>query len=180
MKKKQTIKEKLINILKSYKTIIYISFFINLVLLIFSYNLMTNNHKYTFNGRDDYISIKDGLIVLNNDLNILYGNNIQYVNEVDYEIKSLTLGYYVIDDDNNLKKVIDKFYSFDENMMLSDFINNFTNFNLTETTQNISMFTTDNVKSLNNGLYFILKAKTLDDKVIECQIDLNLTKISKF
>lgn len=179
-KNKKKIKEKIISILKSYKTIIFLSFIINIVLLIFSYNLLTSNHEYTFGGRDEYISIKDGLIVLNNDLNLIYGNNIKYINEEDYEITTLTMGYYVLDSKKELKKVINKTYSFEEGINLSEIINKFTNFNLVEKNKESYIFTDENVKQLDNGLYFILKAKTVDNNDLECKINLNIKKISKF
>ena len=176
-KKKMTLKEKILNILKSHKTIIYISFFINIVLLIVSYNLMTSNHQYTFEGNDKYISIKNGLIVINNDLNTFYGNDLEYINDTDYEVTKLTLGYYVSD---NLKEIISKTFIFDESIKLSEVIDKFTHFNNIEKSNTSTMFTQDSVKLLNDGLYFVLKAITIDNNIIKCKIKLNMTKISKF
>ena len=180
--KKKNLKDKLMNVLKSYKTIIYISFFINIILLIFSYNLMISNHEYTFSGSNEYIKIKDGLILLNNDLNIFYGNNIEYINEKDYEIESLNLGYYVINNNNNnYKKIVNKSYSFeDESMFLSEIISDFVDFNIMEKNSTKNMFTQENVKLLKDGLYFILEAKTIDNEDIKFMMDLNISKISKF
>ena len=79
MKKKVSFKQKLLDILKSYKTIIYISFIINIILLVFAYHVMSSNKIYSFSGSDDYLRVKDGLIVLNNDINLLNGNNIEYI-----------------------------------------------------------------------------------------------------
>ena len=174
--KKTTTKDKLLSILKSYKTIIIISFIINIVLLNFYYNLMTSNHEYTFSGSNEYVSIKDGLIVINNDINLFYGNNIKYVNEEDYEITSLTLGYYTLNETEFVKKT----YNFEESIMLSEVINKFTNFNIIEKSNEKNIFTLENVKQLDKGIYFVLKAKTIDNNEIKCKINLNLTKISKF
>ena len=65
------------NIFNSYKTIIVISFIINIILLVFAFYTISNNKLYAFSGKDDYIEVKDGIIALNNDINfcILFINS---------------------------------------------------------------------------------------------------------
>ena len=141
---------------------------------------MTNNHKYIFDVNDENIRIKDGLIILNNDINIFYGNNIMYINEEDHDIEELTIGYYVENGNKELKKIVSNTYHYDETIKLSDAIDLFTNFNIIENNDEKSIFTPDNVKYINNGLYLVIKAKTTGQKNIEYKIKLNVTKISKF
>lgn len=179
-KKKQTLKDKILEILKSYKTIIYVSFLINIVMLVFSYNIMTSNHEYVFSGSDENFVIKDGLIVLNNDLNILYGNNIKYINKKDYEVKKIKIGYYVKKVNDDFSPLIEKDLSFDEKITINELVNNFINFNIVEKNSAKNIFTEENVKLMNDGIYLIFKAETKEEKIIESKIKLNIEKISKF
>ena len=73
--KKKNLKNKLLDILKPYKTIIYISFLINIILLIFTYYIISSNKIYSFSGNDDYLRVKDGIILFNSDINLFNGNN---------------------------------------------------------------------------------------------------------
>ena len=179
-KQKETIKDKILNLLNSYKTIIVFSFLINIILIIFSYNIITNNHEYIFDCRDDYVSIKDVLIVLNNDVNLLYGNNIKYINEKDYEMKSLTMGYYIMNDNKMLDELIKEEYSFDESIMLSEIINNCINFKIIEKNDEKGIFTSESVNDIYNNFFFVLEGKDIDGSEIKTKLKLNVTKISKF
>lgn len=178
-KKKVNIKEKLINILKSYKTIIYISFIINIILIIFASYIVRSNKIYTFSGSDEYIRVSDGIIVLNTDINLINGNNIEYINGVDYEIKSYKIGYYVMDN-TKLVEIISNTIELETTVKLSELINNFTSFNIVEKNNVPNYFTPYKKGLIKNGLYLVLEAKTKDDKNIFSKVKLNVSKISKF
>jgi len=178
-KKKNSVSEKLKDLLKSYKTIIYISFAINVFLLIFCYYLMSNNNVYTFSGEDEYLKVKDGLIALNADINVINGNNIKYINNIDYDIKEYKIGYYVMDDDK-LVEIVSDSLTFDTEMKLSEIVNNFTSFNLVEKNNSAKYFTHYKKELLNDGLYLVLEAKTKDEEPVFSKVKLNITKISKF
>lgn len=177
--KKETVKEKIKKILQSYKTIIYISFFINIVLLAFSYYILSSNHIYTFSGSDEYLSVKDGMIILNTDINILNGNNIQYVNSTDYDIKSYKIGYYVMDKEK-LVSIVESSLELDTEVKLSDIIDNFTSFTVTEKNKNANYFTKYKKDLIEDGIYLVLEAKTKDGKTIFSKVKLNVSKISRF
>lgn len=177
--KKNKKKEKILNILKSYKTIIYISFLINIILLLVTYHLIRNNNIYSFSGGDEYLNVTDGLIVLNSDLNILHGNNIKYNNNQDYDIKSYKIGYYVMED-KKLVSIVETSLQLDDTVKLSEIINNFTTFNLTEKSSKATYFTKEKRKLLDDGLYLILEARTTDDTTIFSNVKLNVSKISKY
>ena len=180
MKKKNNKKiEKLKNILNSYKTIIYISFLINIILLSFTYYIISNNKVYSFSGSDDYVSINEGLIVLNNDINLLNGNNIVYKNTNDYDIKEFKIGYYVMKDEK-LIEIVTTSNELDNSLKLSEIINNFTSLNVVEKNTSNIYFTKKKKKLLNNGLFFIIEAKTVDNETIFNKVKLNITKISKY
>jgi len=177
--KKKNLKEKLCNLLKSYKTIIYISFIINIILLILLYNLTTSNKVYSFSGNDDYLRVKDGIVVFNNDINLFNGNNIEYIYGEDYEIKSYKIGYYVMDD-TKLVEIFSTTMQLDTEIKISEIINNFTAFNLTEKNSNPNYFTRYKKDLINDGIYLVMEATTKDGVNIFSKVNLNVSKISKF
>jgi len=178
-KRSNNVKDKFLKILKSYKTIIYFSFIINIILLIFAYHIMSSNKIYTFSGSDEYIRIKDGIIALNTDINLINGNNIEYINGVDYNIKSYKIGYYVMDD-TKLVEIISNNIELETVIKLSELINNFTSFNIVEKNNNPNYFTSYKKELIKDGLYLVLEAKTEDSQNIFSKVKLNVSKISKF
>lgn len=178
-KKKTNLKEKLISILKSYKTIIYISFIINIILLIFAYYTVSSNKIYTFSGTDEYIRVSDGIITFNTDINLINGNNIEYINGVDYDIKSYKIGYYVMDD-TKLVEIISNTLELEETVKLSELINNFTSFNIAEKNSKPNYFTSYKKELIKDGLYLVLEAKTDNQETVFSKVKLNVSKISKF
>ena len=179
-KKKSNLKEKMLNIFKSYKTIIYISFIINIILIIFSYNIVYSNKIYTFSGSDEYIKVSDGIIALNTDINVLNGNNIKYIYNIDYDIKKYKISYSVMDKNNKLIDIITNSLELDESIKLSEVINNFTTFNIVEKNSKPNYFTSTKKRLINDGLYLVLEAKTVDGIDIFSKVKLNVSKISKF
>ncbi len=176
--KNKNIKNKIKNMLNSYKVIIYISFIINIILILFSYYLVSSNKIYTFGGKDEYIEVTDGFIALNNDINVFSGNNIKYINDTDYEIIEYKIGYYVMDN-NKLVSIITTSLNFDNPIKLSELINNFNSFNLAEKNNNSQYFNNYKKKLIEDNLYIVLEAKTNNDKTILSKIKLNVSKISK-
>ena len=176
--KKKKLKEKLLDLLNSYKTIIYISFIINIILLILLYNLTTSK-IYSFSGNDDYLRVKDGIVVFNKDINLFNGNNIEYIYGEDYEIKSYKIGYYVMDD-SKLVEIFSTTMELDTEIKISEIINNFTAFNLTEKNSKPNYFTRYKKELINDGIYFVMEAKTKDGVDIFSKVNLNVSKISKF
>ncbi|MBQ3020989.1 MAG: hypothetical protein IJD92_02040 [Bacilli bacterium] len=173
------IKERIFKIINSYKTIIFISLIINIILLILLNNTITNNKIYTFSGENEYIKVNDGLIVLNSDINLLNGNNIKYVNKEDYNIKSYKLGYYVMDN-NKLVELISTNFEFENEMLLSETINNFTSFNIFEKNSTSTYFTKYKKNLIDDGIYLVLEAKTTDGNTVFCKVNLTISKISKY
>ncbi len=176
--KKKIVKDKLLNAIKSYKTIIYISFGINIILLIFAYYTISSNKIYSFSGSDEYIRVSDGLIALNTDINLINGNNIEYINGVDYDIKSYKIGYYVMDD-TKLVEIISNTLELETSVKLSELINNFSSFNVVEKNSNPNHFTSYKKELISDGLYLVLEAKTDGGQEVFSKIKLNVSKISK-
>ena len=177
--KKKNGKSKLKDIMKSYKTIIYISFLINIVLIALCYYTISNNRIYTFSGESEYIKINDGLIVLNTDINLINGSSIKYVNNNDYKITSYKIGYYSMDD-NKLVEIVSTSEELDTPIELSEIINNFLMFNVVEKNTNSMYFTTYKKKLINKELYFVIEATKDNNEIILDKVKLNLTKISKY
>lgn len=179
-KKKNNFKENIIRILNSYKTIILISILINIVLLLFSYYTISNNSVYTFSGEDEYLSVKDGIVIVNSDINLLNGNNVKYIYNEDYKIIEYKIGYYLMDGDK-LIELVSTDLKLESKIKISEIVNNFTSFNLLEKSKNEVIFTKANKKLLDkNGLYLILDAKTEDDINIYSKLKLNVSKVSNF
>lgn len=176
---KKNIKEKFNNILKSYKTIIYISFFINIVLLISCYHIINNNKIYSFSGESEKIKISDGLIVLNTDINLINGSSIKYISNEDYEIKSYKIGYYSMDD-NKLVEIVSTSETLETPIKLSEIINNFISLNVTEKNSSDIYFTSYKKRLIDKELYFVIEAKSDNDNTIFDKVKLNMTKISKY
>lgn len=166
-------------ILSSYKTIIYISFLINIILIVFAYYTVSNNKIYSFSGSDEYIEVNDGLIVLNTDINLLNGNNISYKYNEDYDIVSFKIGYYVMDNEK-LVEIISNNIKLESDIKLSVLFNNISSFNVFEKNSSKNYFTPYKKKLLDDGLYLVFEAKTKDGNSIMRKVKMNLSKISKF
>lgn len=166
-------------ILSSYKTIIYISFLINIILIVFAYYTVSNNKIYSFSGNDEYIEVKDGLIALNTDINLLNGNNISYKYNEDYDIVSFKIGYYVMDNEK-LVEIISNNIKLESDIKLSVLFNNISSFNVFEKNSSKNYFTPYKKKLLDDGLYLVFEAKTKDGNSIMRKVKMNLSKISKF
>lgn len=166
-------------ILSSYKTIIYISFLINIILIVFAYYTVSNNKIYSFSGSDEYIEVNDGLIVLNTDINLLNGNNISYKYNEDYDIVSFKIGYYVMDNEK-LVEIISNNIKLESDIKLSVLFNNISSFNVFEKNSSKNYFTPYKRKLLDDGLYLVFEAKTKDGNSIMRRVKMNLSKISKF
>ena len=178
-KKSKSVKSKLLSLLKSYKIIIYISFLINIVLLMFTYYVVSSNKLYAFSGKDDLVEVKDGLVVLNTDMNLINNNNVKYVGATDYDIKSYKIGYYVMDG-SKLIEIISNSLDLDADIKLSEIINNFASFNVMEKNKVDNYFTSHKKRLINDGLYLVIEAKTNDGETILSKVKLNITKISKY
>ena len=163
-------------ILSSYKTIIYISFLINIILIVFAYYTISNNKIYSFSGSDEYIEVKDGLIALNTDINLLNGNNISYKYNEDYDIVSFKIGYYVMDNEK-LVEIISNNIKLESDIKLSVLFNNISSFNVFEKNSSKNYFTPYKKKLLDDGLYLVFEAKTKDGNSIMRKVKMNLSKI---
>ena len=175
MKKNKRLKK----FFNSYKPLIFASIIINIILLLVLYFNNRNNTIYTFSGSGDYVEVNDGLIVLNNDINIINGNNLKYIKDEDYEVSTFKIGYYVMDE-KKLVELISNTVEIDESISFNDIIDRFTTLNLVEKDKDNNYFTQYKKKLIKDGLYLVIEAKTVDNEIILDRVAMNVSKISKY
>ncbi len=177
-KNKKQNKNKLKNFFSSLASIILALILISVVLICFSYHLMKSSKTYMFSGKSDYVTILNGVVSLNYDVNLLSGSDIEYTNEKDYTVTEYKVGYYVLNN-NNLVPLAIKSGKDEVGFSLKGIVNEVSAYNIAEPYHNNTFFTKDNIKALEEGLYFIIEAKTDSEEEILDKIELSLAKVSK-
>ena len=157
-KKKNKFKNNIKRILNSTKTLIVVLIIIIMILIWFCNHLMNSSQTYMFSGKSDYVTILNGVVSLSYDVNLI--------------------GYYVLKD-NTLSPLVIKSGEDDIGLSLKGLINEMSAYNIAEPYHNKRFFTKENKKSLEEGLYFIIEAKTTDDEEILDKTELSLSKVSK-
>lgn len=147
-------------------------------LLMFINHLMHATKTYMFNGTNDYIRILNGVAVINDSLAIFEGSDIDYIYEKDIMVTKYKIGYYV--------KVNDKLSPIsiisgedEDTLSLSKLLQGGTSFNVIESVSNDHYFSKENIKALNDGLYFVIEftPKKGDEVKVETKIDIsNMSK----
>lgn len=173
MKKKM--KKKKNNFFNTLKPILIFSFIINVILLSYVYYLKTNHHAYIFTGKDKYLNIDSGVINLNYDINLLSGNNIEYIGN-DINIKEIKIGYYILENET-LKEIITHYETFEKSTSLKETINAITSFNVSETAKKSKLFSSINTNNIENNLFVIMEATDIEGKEIVSKISLDVSKV---
>ncbi len=176
-KKKQNQVNKFKDFMKTLKPILIFSMIINIILLSYVYYLKTSHHLYLLNGTDQYLDLNTGTISLNYDINVLGGNGIRYINETDYKITEIKIGYYLMKNDK-LEKIIAYEDTFKKEVSLKETIENITSFNITENANHSDIFKNLDKDILENNLYLVMEAKT-SDKTISSKILLDVITINE-
>lgn len=177
-KKKTKLKDKLKNILNSSKTMIVVLILIIMFLIGFCNHLMKVSKTYMFSGKSDYVTILNGAISLNYDVNLIVGSDIEYTNNTDKEVIEYKIGYYVLKDSTLIPLVI-KSGTDEEGLSLKGLINEMSAYNIAEPYHNKRFFTKEVKESLEEGLYFIIEAKAKNNEEILDKTELSLSKVSK-
>lgn len=175
MEKKKRNKKKKSNFFNTLKPIIIFSFIINIVLLSYIYYLKNNHHAYFFAGKDEYLNVDGGVINLNYDINLLSGNNIEYIGD-DINIKKIKIGYYILEDES-LKEIITHYETFEKSTSLKETINSITSFNVSEVAKNSKLFSKINGKNIENNLYVVMEVTDEEGKEIVSKISLDVSKL---
>lgn len=177
-KKKINIKKNLVNFIKSYKAIMLVLIVIVTALLFLNYHLMKSSKTYMFSGKGDYVTILNGVISLNYDINLLQGSDIEYTNEKDYEVTEYKIGYY-ISKGNTLIPLVVKSAEDEIGFSLKRVLAEMSAYNIVEPYRYNAYFTKEKIKELENGLYFVIEAQTKDGEEFLDKTELSLSKVSK-
>ena len=170
-------KKQKLDFFNSLKPILIFSFIINLILIGYIYYLKTNHHTYLFTGHDEYLNITSGVINLNYDINLLEGNGITYINEKDYKIKEIKIGYYVMQEDK-LKEVTTHYEKFTDPVSLKETVEGITSFNISEVAKKSKLFNHVNTSNIESNFYIVMEAKTIDNNSIVSKLLLDVSKIN--
>lgn len=158
----------------SWQPLIIVLILVIAALLIFINHLMHATKTYMFNGTNDYIRILNGVAVINDSLAIFEGSDIEYIYEKDIMVTKYKIGYYV--------KVNDKLSPIsiisgedEDTLSLSKLLQGGTSFNVIESVSNEHYFSKENIKALNEGLYFVIEftPKKGDEVKVETKIDIS-------
>lgn len=177
-RKNSKLKESFKNIFNSVRMLIIALILIIFILLLYCNHLMKSSKSYMFSGVSDYVTILNGLISLNYDVNLLIGSDIEYTREEDNLVTDYKIGYYILKD-NTLSPLVIKTGSDVPGISLKEIINEMSAFNISEPYNIKRFFSKENKKAFDEGLYFIIEAKTIDDEEILDKTELSLTKVSK-
>lgn len=177
-KKKSKVKESLKKVFNSVRLLIITLILIIFILLLYCNHLMKSSKSYMFSGVSDYVTILNGVISLNYDVNLLIGSDIEYTREEDNLVTDYKIGYYIFKD-NILSPLIVKTGSNAPGISLKELINEMSAFNISEPYNIKRFFSKENKEAFDEGLYFIIEAKTINDEEILDKTELSLTKVSK-
>jgi len=83
-------------------------------------------------------------------------------------------------DNSKLVEIFSTTMELDSEIKISEIINNFTAFNLTEKNSKPNYFTRYKKDLISDGIYLVMEAKTKDGLDIFSKVNLNVSKISKF
>lgn len=164
--------------LSSYQPILIVLIILVVVLIIYMQGILSKHKTYLFYAADDYVSVYNGVINLDYDMNVFVGSNNKYMLKDDVKVKSYKIGYYVKVNDT-YKELIIAEDSDDDGFSLKNIIESTTSFNFTSLWDNEKFLTKEKIKALDNGLYFIIEAKTVKDETIYNKTDITLSKVSK-
>lgn len=176
-KKKKKTSETIKQFFNSPISIIIALIILSISLLIYSRYLIKVNEVYQFSGYKENISILNGTIYTNYDVNYFGDSKIYYDGE-DIELKEFEVGYYIKDGSNyNDISIVKNNEEIGESASLKLLLNT-TDFSFTETHKDSMYLSKENIKNLDN-LVFRIKGVDKEDKDIEIEIPLVATKINK-
>lgn len=161
----------------SYNVIIISLIILVMVLIFFCNHLMKASKTYMFNGNGEYVSIYNGVISLNYDINIFEGSDIAYLPLKDVAVTKYKVGYYVKVNDS-LKELVVISDEDKEGYSLKAVLEGISAFNVTELPKNDKYFNDEKIKNI-SSLYFVIEATTKTGDVINDSFELNVSKLSK-
>ena len=175
--KKKTKNQKKNNLKKVFNNphIIFAVMSLIMLFLIGYTRYIVNSHKvYAFEGESGNVSIVDGMIDLNHDVNYFVSGKIIY-NDADIKLKSYEMGYYLCNGKKDVSLVTESNSDETGKISLKKTLS-YSLFSFTEVTNGGNIFTKNNIKKLDN-LCFKLNGKDIDNKDINILIKLDVSKL---
>jgi len=148
------------------------------ILIIFNYHIMNVNRTYMFNGRGEFVSIQNGAISLNHDVHLFIGSDLTYNHDEDFVVIEYTFGYYLPRGLDMMPLLVQRGAD-DLGFSLRGLIEQGSMFNLVEPYQNKIFFNRESMNRLDNGLYFIIEAITIDGIEIFDKISMDISRLSR-
>ena len=177
-KKENKIRKFFRKFFSSYSPLIVLLLIINIILISYCNYLLKSTKVFTFSGSSDYVSIYNGVLSLNYDINLLEGSDITYLPEKDIIVSDYKIGYYVKDGDNLISIAV-KEDSDEEGLSLKAVLEGKGAFNVIELNTNNFHFNKERIALLKNGLYFVIEATDMKGNTLTDIINLSITKITK-
>ena len=178
MKKQKKKENRIKKFFSSYNPILITLIILIIVLLGYCNYLLKSTKLYTFNASSDYITIYNGVVSLNYDMNLLEGSDITYNLEKDIIVTKYKIGYYVKDGDN-LVPICVALDEDEEGFSLKGLIESSSSYNITELAKNNNHFSKNTIKLLDKGLFFVIEATDTDNNIITDVLEMNMTKLTK-
>lgn len=170
--------KKLKKFFNSWQPLLIVLIIIIVGLLIFINHLMHATKTYMFNGVNDYVRILNGVTVIDDSLAIFEGSDVDYIYEKDIMVTKYQIGYYV-KVNGNLTPISVISGEDEETLSLSKLLEGSTSFNIIESISNEHYFKKENVKALDDGLYFVLEFTPKKGDAVKIETKLDLSKMSK-
>ncbi len=147
---------------------------IMLFLIGYTRYIVTSHVVYTYEGESNNVSIFDGMIDLNHDVNYFVSGKIIYSGE-NKKLKSYEMGHFRCN--INVEVPLASVANLVEKGQIDlNSIVTYSLFSFTEANSGGNIFTKKNVKNINN-LCFILNGKDANDKDINIKVKLDINKL---
>ena len=131
-----------------------------------------------FNGSGKYVTIYNGVVSLNYDINIFEGSDITYLPLKDQAVTKYKIGYYV-KVDGKLSPISVISGEDEEALSLTKLLEGGTSFNVIESVSNEHYFSKENINALKDGLYFIIEFTPKKGDEVKLETKLDISDMSK-
>lgn len=183
LRAEQNEKAKVIKVLNSPNTIIFVLILLVIGLMVYSRFLVNCSHLYSFSGMEGDFWFTNGTIYVGRDLNYFGDSKVRYTGE-DVVLYNFEIGYYIKDEDNYREVSIMTGYDVKDDdgkrlgASLVEILST-TNFSFTETHGKEALYLSEeNIEKLDN-LVFRVKGYDEKDNPVDIVIPLEIAKITR-
>lgn len=171
--------KKIKNFLNKPTPLIIVLIIIVILLIIYIYNYNSKNKIYVGSLSNDNVSINNIHYFTNGDMNYFYASPAIY--SKDEKIYEYLIGYYVVNNNNELIEFLTRTDKFDNKTSLKDVVLETSGWSFAESDISKNYFN-DKVRNHLDKLHFVIKAKTTKDSQdydINYDLEIEETKITK-